>query len=218
MSSRGLVLLLLAPVVAAAVGVAVAGATNSRDLVLRLNGFAGRVIPVADGQRVCQRRLDPSESFAAVRFGAQAGTPSDARVLVTVRRDGRVLARGRPRPARQGGARRLARLDRTVPAGGPIAVCFSNKGGQPLALYGSVARLPIRDVVVGGRPRRLSLQMDLLGERRSALSMVGTVFQRASVERPAGVGPWLFWLLAAGILVGVPVVLAGALRASTPED
>ena len=50
--------------------------------------------------------------------------------------------------------------------------------------------------------------------RRSVLSQLPDVFDRASVFRPGWVGPWLFWLLSAAVLLGVPLLLARALAES----
>ena len=60
----------------------------------------------------------------------------------------------------------------------------------------------------------MALQLDLTGESHSALSMAGTITDRASVLRPAGVGPWLFWLLGLVVVIGVPALLWAASRAA----
>jgi hypothetical protein len=46
------------------------------------------------------------------------------------------------------------------------------------------------------------------------LATLPHAFERASVFRPGWVGPWLYWLLAAAVLLGIPVLLARALSAS----
>ena len=55
----------------------------------------------------------------------------------------------------------------------------------------------------------------LTDERHSMLAQLPDVFERASVFRPGWVGPWVFWLLMALTLIGVPLLLARALADSS---
>ncbi|HEX5910129.1 MAG TPA: hypothetical protein VFY44_06515 [Thermoleophilaceae bacterium] len=219
MSRRALAAFVAVPVVVALVGCLVAAAGNQRDLVLRGNGFAGEVVPVKTGSLACQAELEPAEAFDGVRFGvagdrALAGPP----VTVTVKRGTRTLARGDLAPGYLGQAKRLVELDRAVQPQDDLRVCFFNRGGRRLLLYGTPTAARGPDVTIDGKAKELGLQIDLTREPRSALSMLGTVADRASLQRPGPAGPWLVWLLAAVVLVAVPAVAVGAVRAATPPD
>ena len=215
MSSRALAALVAAPVVAALVAVLIGAAGNERDLTLRTNGFAGEQVPLNIGQRACQLRLLPSESFDGVRFGVAGadGNPGPP-LAVSVRRGGRVLARGALPKGYVLQQRRNVALDRSVAGGRSIRVCFRNDGVRPAVLFGYPSGARGADLAIGRRKRVMALQLDLTREPRSALSMLGTILDRASVLRPDGVGPWLFWLLGAAVLVGVPLLLVAAVRAA----
>jgi hypothetical protein len=68
-------------------------------------------------------------------------------------------------------------------------------------------RLPNRDIAMVF-PR---------AEPKSVLALVPEMFRRAALFRPGWVGAWTFWLLAALILLGAPLLLARAL-ASAEDD
>jgi hypothetical protein len=211
-------LLVALPVVVAALAVLIGAAGNSRDLVLRTNGFAGQEVRLNLGQRACQLGLLPSGSFDGVRFGVAGpdGLPGPP-LAVTVRRGPRVLARGRLARGYTLQQRREVALDRTVSGGRPVRVCFQNAGLRPAVLFGNPSGARGADLSFGRRKQVMALQLDLTGEPRSALGMVGTIMARASVLRPEWVGPWLFWLLGAAVLLGVPALLTAALRGIPPR-
>lgn len=213
--SRRILASVAGPVAVAFVAALILAAGNERDLVWRGNGFAAVVVPVKTGTSACQQAINPAESFDGVRFGvagnlALPGPPVD----VTVRRDGRTLARGRLAPGYEGQAKRPVMLDRSVASGTGLEVCYRNRGERTLLLYGSGTGARKKDVTIGGERKLLALQMDLTHEPRSALSMVGTVAERASLQRPGPVGPWLTWLLAAVVLVIVPAIAVQAVRSA----
>jgi len=53
---------------------------------------------------------------------------------------------------------------------------------------------------------------------RSLLSEVPDMFERASLFRPGWMGAWTFWLLLAAVAIGVPSLLARALRGALAEE
>lgn len=217
MSSRRVLAGLVAgPVLLALLASLAVAAADQRDLVWRSNGFAAEAVRVRTGQLACQEGIAPAEAFDGVRFGVagEGGLPGPP-VVVTVRRDGRALARGRLAPGFEGQASRHVSLDHAVQPARGLSVCYLNRGGRTLLLYGSGPSARGNEVTIAGKGKFLALQMDLTREPRSALSMLGTVADRAGQQRPAPAGPWLVWVLAAVVLVVVPAVAVAAVRAAT---
>ena len=94
-------------------------------------------------------------------------------------------------------------LDRTVPSGRRIRVCLRSRGPGTVDLMGA----PLPNVALVGDDGTASgagqaaLALLFLREHpRSLLSLVPTVFSRASLFRPGWIGPWAYWLLSAALL------------------
>ena len=218
MRRAGVIALLLATGfgVLALFGVA---ARDDRDLAFTIG--VRPTIPaatLAPGVSVCQTGITVPDPFTRVRVRAGSpvgpGQPLDLRVLEVG--SNRELAHGHlpggyPNPTEES-----ARVGR-VAAGQRIAVCVRNTGRQRALLYGNTAAaaLPSEAWI---KARRLDTDVALVfltDERHSMLALLPDVFERASVFRPGWVGPWVFWLLMALTLIGVPLLLARALADSS---
>jgi hypothetical protein len=81
-------------------------------------------------------------------------------------------------------------------------------GGPALAARTSAAHLNGREL-----PTDIALVFER-DDSRSALSLLATAFERASLWHPGWAGEWIFWVLLVAVVAGVPVLLAAALRAS----
>lgn len=195
---------------------------DERDVAFTLG--APPIKPVAElapGEEVCQTPFPLQARAAGVRFEAGANGGPGMPLEVTVRSDdGRTLA---VRRTPGGYAEHAPRTVRFAPidAGRVISVCVRNRGPGEGHVYGD-PQVEGTGTVVGGDESDVDISLRFLHERpRSALSLVPTMFRRASLFRFGWVGAWTFWTLAALIAVGVPLLcafaLARAVRESEPD-
>jgi hypothetical protein len=203
------------------------------------------VAPLAPGREACQTPVGLSDAIDAVEFnpGSEARRTPALRVEVRETATGRVLGRGEL-PA--GFDRTRAQTVRVGKVAGDLTVdiCVRNLGPTRAVLFGDVptgayctpsgrtvarpiscAPGRVRPTVTTSEARigRRSLDGDLAmvlrrDEPRSLLARAPVVFERASLFRPAVVGPVLWWTLAALLLLAVPALLVAALRAALRTD
>jgi hypothetical protein len=94
-------------------------------------------------------------------------------------------------------------------------VCLTQRGPRPVSLTGTQEeRTQSRPFGrIDGRPVRADTYLAFYeGRSASALGRAGDIIDRMSAFRPAIVGPWLLWPLAALTVVGVPAGLLWALQ------
>jgi hypothetical protein len=107
----------------------------------------------------------------------------------------------------------IARPGRTLPA----TLCLTNPGSRAFALGSSTERRTRSRTVteVAGRPVPNDPTIQLVRrEPRSFASLLPTLMERAATFKPGFAGAWLFWALAALVIVGLP---AGAMYALAVE-
>jgi hypothetical protein len=90
------------------------------------------------------------------------------------------------------------RLPRTVAARRRITVCI--RGRHALGLVGGVAP-PTAGPLTGVRSTGGVALVFVAPRPRSLLSTLPTIFDRAALFKARWVGPWTFWLIAAGLVV-----------------
>lgn len=217
----------LAGALAVVIAAVVVLATDERTLAFA-NGVAPATsaVRLEGGQRACQPGVAVVEPFAAVVLAADTGGRPGPPLEVSVldRRARRTLASGRVASgyagdATTGRAPAAAPVGRVRP-GRQVAVCVANPGAQPVALAGTVGRdrREPRVVLADGRRLEANLHLTFLRPRpASLLSLLPKAFDRAALFHPPLVGAWTFWLLAALLGIGVPLLLARALH-SASED
>jgi hypothetical protein len=177
------------------------------------------------GQEACQTPVDVPAAFDRITLPIGTFRRPGSALVVTVRGPGNgVIAQGRLPAGYPDIAQRpleTIRLNRSVGASS-VAVCLRNAGGSRVALYGNSA-LAARgtSVIAGGRD--VHTDMSLVFERppRSLASQAGAIAQRAALFRYGGMSPWLYLVLAAGLLVAGPLALVRALRTAltwAPDD
>jgi hypothetical protein len=214
----GAVVTLLAVIALGLIGLVGVAARDSRDLAFTIG-----VVPslptaeLAPGARVCQTPITVSEPFARIRV--RVGTPAlpGQPLEVTVRdaATSRRLARGTIAGGYSAGTDQTAFVG-PVTADRKIGVCVRNLGKRREILYGNLGGAALPSTARMGQ-RELDNDMTVVFLKRDSDSMLGRlaeVFDRASVFRPGWVGPWVFWVLTALVLAGVPLLLARALADS----
>ncbi len=221
----GPVLALLAVVAVGLVVVAVAGARAERPEAFATGIEAvGPITVLERGGTVCQAPIEVPEPFGAVRFTVAPVGAVLGPVEVTVRGAtpeavpqeaiGRgVLPRG-PLPGEV-----TVALDRTVGAERRVAVCLTNRGPAGVQTWGDdfPARTPVGSQAVDedGQPLPGDLFVRFpVEEPPSVLERIPATFEHAAPFKLGGVGTWVFWVLAALVLLGTPALLARAVAAA----
>lgn len=204
--------MLLATALVGLLALAIEAASDKRDLAFTIGVVPSIVAAdLRPGATVCQVPIDVPEDFSRVRLytrrGGGAGKPLVVSVLSMP--SGRLLGQGRV----HGGSADATASVGNVDAEQKIGVCARNAGTRPVSLYGNtLAGAPLSGAIIGKGQLTTDLSVVFLHDgSRSMLAQLPQVFERASVFRPGFVGPWLFWVLAAAVLFGVPVLLARAL-------
>ena len=200
---------------AAVIVLAVVGVREERTRAFSLPvGPAAPVAKLFAGDTACQRPVVAQEDFEVVLVEVASAGP--ARLTVEAARPGR---RGRPFAAVEvpsPGARTLTRVDlgRTIPQETRFELCVTNRRGGATAVYGARARTEDLSEVAGdGAEENSDMALTFLrDESFSVLSEVPEMFERAALFRPGLIGAWTFWLLFLAVVIGVPALLAAALR------
>ena len=242
MRRRPAALLLLATVAAALVVLLLLGASRESDRTQTLGvAVVGPVADLRAGQQACQTPVGVAETFDRITFNPGSVRRRTPAMVVTVRRaeGGRVLGSGRLRAGFDRTRAQTVRVGK-VRAGEVVALCFRNLGPAPAAVFGDEPSGKFCTAVNegdqlaqaagcrpgAGRPTITTsaalkdgreLDGDLAAvlvreEPRSMLSRLPDAFGYASLWRPGFVGPWLYWVLLAAVALGVPALLARALR------
>ena len=178
----------------------------------------GPVVPLKEGDEVCQGIIDVPEggAFDVVRVRVGTYFRKGPAFAVTVESpEGRRLASGAvaagfPDITQQPFHDvKVGRVD----DGQPVRVCVANRGPRRMALYGN-GGLASRATSASLGGTSLDVDVDLVfrrSEASSSASLVPVMFERASQFRPAVVDVWTYWLLLGALLLGAPALLAWAI-------
>jgi hypothetical protein len=220
--SRHAPIVLLGLAVAAIAGLIGAAALDRRDLAFTPGvPIIGTAAELDSKEQACQTKLAVPEAFREIEFvpltGGEPGPRLNVKLLDT--KSGRRLARRKVSAGYPGD--RPLRVDvGRVPAGRRVDVCIANRGPDDVKLAGgkseSVLGSPLTVEFHEVEGWAVSLRF-LRGHPRPVLSQVPLIIHRAALFRPGLVGPWTFWLLAALMVVAVPLLLAQALRRALEE-
>jgi hypothetical protein len=175
--------------------------------------------PIRAGQTACQKpiRVPLGGTFNRVDFEVGTYYQRGPTLDVTVRplegslpRLHGVLRAGYPDVGVQ--QRHIVKVGR-VPTGALIEVCFHNQGPRKVALFGGNDGSATQSTgYIDNNPIGFDFDVVFRGESRSFARLVPEIASRASLFRPPWVAPSLYYLLIFLILVGVPLLLARALR------
>jgi hypothetical protein len=206
----------IALLVTAAVGLLallVEAAGDRRDLAFTIGVVPSMVAAdVQPGATVCQAPIYVPDEFSGVRLRAAGSQPLEVTVLGIP--SGRELGSARLPGGYADGIDRTAAVGE-IDADQKIGVCVRNAGRRRAELIGNVgAAAPLSGAAIGRRQLGSDLTLVFVDERSSMLAQLPRAFDRAAAFRPGFVGPWLYWLLGAAALIGVPLLLARALADS----
>jgi hypothetical protein len=212
MSARAGVIAVALVAVLGIAGLLLAAGSDGRSTAFSLD------IPPADaaavlhpGQTVCQGPLTASAAFGSLTPWITPVSGGGAAISLTVQDalTNRTVATG-DIAAYPGPISPLVGLSRAVPSGQRVRICLRSRGPGVVELLGA---LPASDALAAddgsatGVGRAAIALLFFRPHPRSLLSMVPTIFARASLFRPSWVGPWTYWLLTAAFLGAF--VLAG---------
>lgn len=100
-----------------------------------------------------------------------------------------------------------------IPAGRQIDVCVLNRGSTKVAVFGNAdAASRTSAATFNGQPAGVDMTMVFERSPRSLASLTGALADRAALFKLGWIGGWTFWLLAALVLLAVPVLLVRAVR------
>ena len=215
---RGGALVFLVIAAIGLVAFALQAAADKRDLAFTLGVVPSIVAAdLRPGVTACQVPIDVPTDFSRIRLraGSPGGPGQPLVVSVIGNPSGRLLTEGRL-PGGYPYATDQAVSVGHVESGQKIGVCVRNAGTRRAVLYGNtLVASPLSGAIVGHRALKTDISVVFLKDGdESMLGQLGQVFERASVFRPGFVGAWLYWVLAAAVLVGVPLLLARALADS----
>lgn len=188
------------------------------------NNAAAVTLDAGDG--FCQSRISPPDSgeFDRIQMTLGTFTRSGPRVSAAVRdRAGRVLARGVLRagyPDITRAPRQIVTLDRSVATSEGMSVCFENEGRRKVAWYGAAdgASVPTTVVLEDGQVPGVDVNLVFLGDKRSYLSRLGEIAERARLFRAGPLLPgWAYLLVIVGLVGAAAGGLAVAVASLRPE-
>lgn len=152
---------------------------------------------------LCVATVSPPAQTVGIRLLASAA--GTTRMTMSTRRaDGKLLGVTRPQAFTRG-ASPILPLPRA--SGQQLTLCWRSTG--PVKIVGNANGNLAADQVstLGKRPVNGDISIEYMqAGSHSALAMIPTVFQRASLFRPSWVGPWTFWVV---FLVALAVLLTG---------
>ena len=182
--------------------------------------LSGAAATLAPRDEICQAPVglpDRESNFDRVAFVlATTDARPGPQVDVTLKAlDGAPIARGRV----PGGYGPDSQIEQVVDVGRvttrtPMQVCLRNAGALPVAVFGS-GDLASRTstAALNGTPLGIDVALSFEhAEPRSALSLLPALLDRMALWRAGWLGGWTYWLLAAGVLLVVPLLLIVALR------
>jgi hypothetical protein len=211
-------LALVAVVAAGVVALVIVQVSQSSTLAFTLGAAPQAPLAKVDSrQTVCQNTINVPPSSAFDRVALQVGTNGrpGSRLDVTILRRRVPIAAGTLRAGYPdvppGGGFRTIPVGH-VAGGQQIEVCVTNQGQHAVSLYGSGELANrVSNATLNGNPTNYDLALLFERPSRSRASLIGDVFQRASLFRPGFVGAWTYWVLAALMVLAVPALLWRAL-------
>src|SRR4051794_3509193 len=207
---RSALVLLAALAVAGALAVVAVAAGDGRVVAHAVGLPAiGPAARLAQGEQLCRRGIDVPVGFQRVRVVTITDGRPGPPLAVTVRsRAGRV-ARARVAGGYPGGTVE-ARVG-AFPAKSIVSVCVRNLGVRSVVLLGLPPGVLLGDLGDVNIPVEMAVVF-VRARPVSTLGQVPAMMRRAALFKPVPAG--VLWALLGLVVVGLPALLAGALRAT----
>jgi hypothetical protein len=213
-------------VIAAMVGLGVAALLNDRTTAFTLGVARATTIELAPKAEICQGPIAVPEGagFDGVMFAigthGRPGPALDVLVHPAGQRD--VLARA----SLAGGYPDIDRRpEHTVWTGAvedrqAIVVCLVNRGRRPAFVYGDAGGASrATQATIDAQPIGGDMALDFeRSSPRTLAALIPAMVDRAALFRAQIVGGWTYVLLALLVLLAVPALLIGAVRAAERDS
>jgi hypothetical protein len=180
--------------------------------------FAVAYVGVSPGQEACfdDAAIESHSDVALVRVatGRRPGPPLRARLSGGGWSQTVDIAGGYADGA-------TVRIPLTPPRGAVLArVCLADRGSAPVQFFASADRTVSRaPAEVGGKSTGKSIWFALYERRpESLLSRLGVTAGRVEAFRPGFLGRWLLYLLAAAVMLGMPLAVVAAYGRAVAAD
>jgi hypothetical protein len=208
----------IAVAVVAVLGVAallLAAGSDGRSTAFSLDiPPGGPVATLHRGQKVCQGPFTATATFGSVTpwitpvvaAGAAPTSPANGAAIALTVRDAvtnATLATGDIAAGYRDPIAPSVALTRAILSGQRVRVCLQSRGPGVVAVLGAMPvnqALAADDGTATGSGQAAIALLFSRPHPRSLLSMVPTIFGRASLFRPGWVGPWTYWVLTAAFL------------------
>lgn len=198
----------------------IVGARARRTLAFTLGVGGDRVaVTLRPGHTACQEPIAVDAAFDAVELVPVTGGKPGSSLSLQIVRGSTTVATGSLREGYAGDAAQVVPIGH-VPAVGKVAVCIRDTGTRAVGLRGGAdAASPSSQAVLDGRPA--GADVHLVFRRAHAigtLALLPDILERASLFHAGWIGPWLFWILLAAIVIAVPALLAVAVVAAAAAE
>ena len=224
---KGALIGLGATLAAGLVLIVVLAVTRESGLVYSIgSGPAAPSAPLAAGHEACQGPLSPpAQAFdrVVVSLGTYGKPGQPVEVSVRDAASHRVLSTGKLAggyPDIEKAPEQSIPVTRITPRSA-IDVCVRNAGTGKVAVYGTTGLAHrTSTAIVDGKPQPsidLAVRLER-GPKRSLLARLPDAFGHAATFKPSWVGAWTFWVLAALVLLAVPLLLARALSGALRDE
>jgi Predicted membrane protein (DUF2142) len=197
-----------------------------REYFLGSNSVAARDYvagPVHGGETLCVRDIRVPSGTQRVRWGIDTQDKPRVPIDMSVRIHGGPMLHGSVVRSPTPGFHKVdIPMTQPVPGGAPFRtadLCLVPHGGGQIFVWGRTQLDNSSKPIQVGKhtfPNRAALWfLPLEHERRSILSQLGPMFDRASLFRPGFVGPWTFWLVLFGAM---PLLIYAGIRVVASAD
>jgi hypothetical protein len=224
MSRRSTLTAFVLASILALVGLFAAAATDHRDTAFSLD--VPDNVPVASlahGQTLCQGPITVRGAFSALQTWVRPAHLLD--VAIRRARSPQVLvARKITTSPTLTGELTIPLGATTIRKGTRITVCVHNAGARKVAFEGGPPTSNSGTFEISGRHHRAALALLFLRPHPpTLLSLLPTVFKRASLFKLSWVGAWTFWVLGAAMICAfglAAAAISGAVKAEAqaPPD